>query len=721
MKHLRAIARKPHPIGSIEHSEVRDYILKELAEKGKLDPNIQRTTVVDEQFGAPFRAGTVENVVARLKGTDSSRAILLVGHYDSMPTSFGASDDGAAVAQMLETVRALTASTALKNDVIFLFTDGEEVGLLGAKAFVHDHPWANDVGLVLNFEARGTGGPVLMFETSDQNGWLVTESARSIPHPVMNSLMDEIYKRLPNNTDLTQFKSHGLPGLNFAFIDGLTHYHTRLDNIAYIDERSLQHEGAIALALTRHFGNLDLRNIKAANAVFFDILGSTVVHYSYSWVLPLAVLIILLFAAVTVIGARRQQLRFTKVLLGTLFVLLNVAVVWAVVALIWWAIRRTHAEYRVMPFGETYNSKLYFLSFIALTIAITSASVVLLRTRVSVPNLWMGAMVCWLILTLLTGLFLPGSSYLFFWPLLFNLVALGVTLVLSEQRSFTRDLVLLVGMLPGIILLSPMIKLLSTGLTVSASPFLMMLVALLMGLVIPALNVMTTSKRWLMPGTMLAVSIGFMVAGSLTSAANAERPRPDSIAYALNADDERAFWASSDDFPDSWTAQFFTRNPKQIPLKEFFPFSTGSFLVGEAPAIALSAPEVAVISDEQNNDGRRLRMRITSPRRAPVISIYLDPTVDLQSAAVNGKQTAGSVAQIGARVPWGLRYYALPPEGLELNLAVKSPRSFNMRIVDQTYGLPVIENEPNTQRPDNTMPSPIPFSDTTQVSKSFKF
>ena len=90
MKHLRAIATKPHPIGSIEHLEVRDYILKELAGKGKLDPNIQRTTVVNEQFGTPFRAGTVENVVARLKGTDSSSAILLVGHYDIMPTSFGA-------------------------------------------------------------------------------------------------------------------------------------------------------------------------------------------------------------------------------------------------------------------------------------------------------------------------------------------------------------------------------------------------------------------------------------------------------------------------------------------------------------------------------------------------------------------------------------------------------------------------------------------------------
>jgi len=722
-KYVQSIAQRPHPIGSAEHEAVRERIVGELVALG-FSPEVQKTSVVSQRRNSPFLAGTVENILVRLKGTDSTKAVMLVGHYDSVPTAPGASDDGSGVAAIFETLRALKAGSPLKNDVIALFTDGEEAGLLGAKAFVDDHAWAKDVGLALNFEARGSSGAGLMFETSSGNNWLIKEFAGAVANPVIaNSLLTEAYKILPNDTDLTEFKKAGLNGLNFAFINEPTHYHTQLDNIANMDQRSLQHQGAYALSLTRRFSNLDLRNQSRSDAVYFDVLGSKVVHYPLSWVLPFAVFIILLFAAVTVIGIRKQQLKLTTILLGALLFLLDALVVWLAVSVIWWAVRALHSNYKVMPFGETYNSNLYLISFVALTIAVTTSLFVLIRRRISEQNLWMGVMLCWIILTLVTSLFYPGASYLFFWPLLFGLIALGVTFVLKDQRpaSVPRMIVLLVGVLPGIILLSPMIKLLFTGLSVSASAYVMILVALLLGLLIPHLNFMTASKRWLLPGAMLTLCVGFIVAGSLNSAASAQHPAPNSIFYALNADTGQAFWASSDDLPDSWTTQFFTKDPKQIPMKDFFPFSRSSFLVGSASAIALPAPEVSVIGDEQNNGVRLLRIRVNSPRRASLISIYLDSNVEVQSAVANGKPIKGNVAQSGTSAPWGLRYYALPPEGLELNLAVKSPSSFNMKVVDQTYGLPVVELEPHTQRPDNMIPSSNPFSDTTQVSKSFKF
>src|SRR5438270_2873989 len=177
MKHLENIARKPHPIGSLAEQEVREYIQKELSAQG-LSPVVQEATVVQPRGRGFVVAGTVKNIVARLSGTQSHKAVMLVGHYDSTPTSLGASDDGSAVVVLLETLRALKSSSPLKNDVIFLFTDGEEVGLLGAKAFVDQNPWVRDVGLVLNFEARGNAGPAIMFETSSGNGGLIREFAR---------------------------------------------------------------------------------------------------------------------------------------------------------------------------------------------------------------------------------------------------------------------------------------------------------------------------------------------------------------------------------------------------------------------------------------------------------------------------------------------------------------------------------------------------------------
>ena len=158
MKDLKVIAQRPHPIGSAEEEAIRAYLVNELAMMGS-SPEVQRATVVNQQRSTSIAAATVNNIIARLKGTGGTKAVLLVGHYDSVPTSPGASDDGSSVTAILETLRALKASPPLKNDVICLFTDGEEVGLLGAKAFVDESAVAKDVGLVMNFEARGNGGP----------------------------------------------------------------------------------------------------------------------------------------------------------------------------------------------------------------------------------------------------------------------------------------------------------------------------------------------------------------------------------------------------------------------------------------------------------------------------------------------------------------------------------------------------------------------------------
>lgn len=83
-----------------------------------------------------------------------------MGHCDTVPASPGANDDAAAVAAVLETARALLAGHRLRNDVILLFTDGEEPApRYGSAAFVAEHPWAADIEFVINLEAIGSGGP----------------------------------------------------------------------------------------------------------------------------------------------------------------------------------------------------------------------------------------------------------------------------------------------------------------------------------------------------------------------------------------------------------------------------------------------------------------------------------------------------------------------------------------------------------------------------------
>src|SRR5829696_748310 len=313
-KYLTVIAQRPHPVRTSEHAAVANYIQNELTALG-LSPEVQQTPAV-------------MNILARLKGTSNEKAVLLVAHYDTVPVSPGAGDNGSAVVAILETLRALKSSQPLRNDVIALFSDAEELGMVGAKAFVYQHPWAGDVGVVLNFDARGTSGPVIMFETSDKNGWLIKEFAKAAPHPAANSLAQAIYALMPNNTDFTVFKGAGFAGLNFAYIIGLNRYHTPLDNLTNIDQRSLQHQGSTALALTRHFGNLNLNNRAAqeneANDVYFDVLNSAIISYSEQWVVPLAVVVCLSFVALVAFGFKNKHLTCYGLFVGFMVVPLSV-------------------------------------------------------------------------------------------------------------------------------------------------------------------------------------------------------------------------------------------------------------------------------------------------------------------------------------------------------------------------------------------------------------
>jgi hypothetical protein len=476
MQHLRLIAQQPHPVGSPEHAAVRDYILQELARLG-LRPEVQTTPVV-------------HNIVARLAGTaQSGRAILLVAHYDTVPVSPGASDDGSGVVVLLETLRALKAGTPLRNDVIALFSDGEEIGQLGAKAFAYGHPWAKDVGLVFNFEARGSGGPALMFETSGGNGWLMRHFAAAAPHPVAYSLSYGLYRLMPNDTDLTILKEVGLPGLNFAFIKhGATHYHSPLDNLANIDERSVQHQGTYALGLTRHFGNLSLAHPTEPDVIYFNLFGSRLIVYSEKWVVPLAILCAALWVVVGLIGWRAQRLKLAEVGPGLAAMPLGV-----VIGVLGGAAARWLLSALLGGGGGATDGRggdVVILMLATLAIAIMIAFYSWCGRKVGGVNLLFGGSLWWLLLLLLTSLFWPGGSYLFAWPLLPVLCGLALDFGLRDSKvgAAGRFLLLVLGALTGVALFAPVVylSLLAFSLNSSGAAFILAApVALILILLVP--------------------------------------------------------------------------------------------------------------------------------------------------------------------------------------------------------------------------------------------
>jgi len=457
MRHVERIAMEPHPVGSPAHARVRTYLLDQLAGLG-LEPQLQVTAGL-------FPVGpNLHNIVARRPGTDNTRALMLVAHYDSVPTGPGAGDDGAAVAALLETVRALPP---LRNDLIVLITDGEEMGLRGAIGFVNAHPWAQDVGLFLNFEARGNAGSSLMFRATEPNAGLIRGFAAASTRPAATSIMGDFSRRMPNDTDFTVFNVAGIPGLDFALIGGPMAYHSSHDTPANLSRASLQHHGEQMLSLATHFGSLDLRESDEGDVIYFDIAHRFLVVYGTTFVWPLTAAAILVYAWFLrrARPGMRDALRGFGAALAT--VVLAGLFAYGLDRLI---LMRDGIE--INPRMKATHSDLWFW-FAEAAFAVGVAA--WFTKRVGPQRLGLGMGALWVLALIGTSAGLRGGSYLFLWPLLCGLAAL---------RLRERPVAASVCMIPAIFIVVPLTWLLY--LAIPRLPGAVALLAMLLGLCAPA-------------------------------------------------------------------------------------------------------------------------------------------------------------------------------------------------------------------------------------------
>src|SRR5581483_2871100 len=283
----------PHPIGTPAHNAVRDRIAARFRTFG-YPVSMQQTFACN----AHATCAPVMNIMARLPGDARADTLAVVAHYDSVAAGPGASDDGIGVASVLEAARALRGRP-YRNSVLFLITDAEEAGLLGAEGFVADKDLSRGVAAAINVDNRGTSGRSYLFETSRHNRWLIRTLARALPRPQTTSLYYNIYELLPNDTDLSVFKRGGLAGINFACVGNVTRYHTPLDDLVHVSPSTVQDHGDHLMATIHALANSDLRQTTDDDAVFFDFFSLGIVWWPEGWTRWMAggALILLFIAA----------------------------------------------------------------------------------------------------------------------------------------------------------------------------------------------------------------------------------------------------------------------------------------------------------------------------------------------------------------------------------------------------------------------------------------
>lgn len=123
----------------------------------------------------------------------------------------GGSDDGINCAVMLEILRKLSRSPdPPEHNIIFLFNGAEETPLQAAHGFITQHRWAKEVKIVVNLEAAGAGGKIILFQAGPNRPWLMQYYNR-VPHPYAQAAGEELFQSnvIPSDTDFRIFRDFG--------------------------------------------------------------------------------------------------------------------------------------------------------------------------------------------------------------------------------------------------------------------------------------------------------------------------------------------------------------------------------------------------------------------------------------------------------------------------------------------------------------------------------
>jgi hypothetical protein len=727
LKHVNAISKKPHYVGSEGHAEVRAYIVREL-EKLELSVQTQEGYTLDP-FG---NLAKPTNIISRIKGSDpDAKALLIMSHYDSDPhSSLGASDAASGVATILEGVRAFIAMHQTpKNDIIICITDSEELGLNGAELFVNEHPWARRVGMVLNFEARGSGGPSYMLvETNGGNRRIIEEFSKAgVEYPVASSLAYSIYKMLPNSTDLTVFREDGdINGLNFAFIGDHYDYHTSLDTYERLDRNSLAHQGSYLMPLMMHFSNDMMKNGLKTEAgddlVFFSLpfLNMISFPFSASAILIIAGGFLLLF--LIILGIRKSRMNPKDLLIGFIPFLGSMVISFLVIN---YGFKSIAGDAFYLDKGSVFPYNGYWWVAAAALFSISLSFFLYHRfyhrdhiASLSVAPLFVLWIICLLICFpvgdggIIPGVFLPGAGF-FLVPFFLGLIMVWLN-IYQKRPSY---LLLIILATPAIFIFAPFVKAFPVALGMSILFVAGILSVLLFGLLIPILG--HYRKKHVLATVSSLICVGFVVTAFAKAEFSSIQPQSTSLVYIADLDAQTAQWATYDQTLTPWTMKKMGESPLDPSAlnKNTIDSKYANRFRYSNPAdfVLLDSLKIETWSDSITNGNRTVKLKISSTSTINRMEVFCDTTYKFTAATVNGVQVkdlenTGTVFNNrgGNRM---LSYYVTGNEAMELELTFDSSTVPKLQFYAASFDL--LENKKlNVQaRPENQISKPFVLND----------
>jgi hypothetical protein len=670
---------RPHPVDSAANDGVRARLVAELRAIGLTPQVTDDFTCNGGADSATVSCARIRNVVATI-GPAEGRHVLLVSHYDSTPAGPGAADDGIGVASMLE-VAALLRNAPLKRPVTFLFNEGEETGLLGARAFLERNPLAAEVDTLVNLESRGTTGPAIMFETSRPNGRALRHYARAVGHPAANSLTTDFSRLIPNTTDVAVLQEREWTTLNFAIIGNETRYHTPGDTLAALDPRSLRHMGEQALQVTADFAGGRAAG-GGGELLYADVLGTMLVT------LPLWSGLVLL-GALTLGFAGLAALRRGGIGRGAaalILAMLDAALTaWLLHWLIGWL--RPGEYWRAYP-------EWISLAIDATALASAAAALLWVARRVALDRLRLAYWLVFLILGAAICFVAPGAAIFFLLPPL--IAAIG--LFWHRAERIATALALLVLFVSWV----PLLHLSQVLLDFDAGWIFAPISALILfPFLIEFKPALARLGRGRATAAVAAVAALAWLPVALAPAYSQERKQRLSLEYVWDAPARTARLMAYHDrgpLPPAMTAAGEIRRGVEVPWSSYRRWAV------DAKGPPVPPPTLERLGERRIGGNRLIALRLRM-RGSEVVRL-----VGPEGARFLSASAGGSARRYGAGGKEGpvFRCHGRSCDGLAFELVVAGTAPVDITVVGSRSGLPEEARALARARPDTAQPQYVP-------------
>ncbi len=718
IKHIERITAGKRSIGDYYHDDVERYLKRELNQMG-LSVSMQKSIGFNEKNRT---AAPVRNIIATYPGTETNnKALLLMAHYDAAKFSAtGAGDDASGVAIILESINAMLKSKpAPANDLIILFTDGEELGLLGAHAFINEQLNYHDIGLIINLEARGTSGPSMMWpETVGGNRTMIEQfKAANIPMPVTTSLHYEIYRLLPNDTDLSPFNQRAkINGFNFAFIDDHFNYHTQRDSLQHLSLDTLAHQTIQFYSLLNHMAYADLNQMQTEESlVYFTVPMVGLVSYSTGVTWLVLIVSVLLLVGLLMVALKRQQLTMKSFLTAFAPMLTAVAATYIWCWLLLKILYAIYPEFDDILQGFPYSGH-PIMAAVLLSGGLLATSILAWFHHQNPLSQSFANVLLWLLIITPACYALPGSGLLL-WPVFFSV------LLLCFQVFANRLTDIFVGLFAAaaFMLLGSLLVNFPIALGIKAIPLTAVIITAMLALYAPLFkgkpNLGTTVAVMLLPLVYLAWHFG------QNPTISKQQPLPTSLSYLYDLDQQTGYFFNYDAIDSGWNQPLFESTKNNLSVSEFRNLYKKPLrsLASLTDPIALEGIDIVGKPLLSSMDKQEIEISLTAHSGTEILEIYSMSAMTVHSLSIDNRNILlekPMELDAGNRF---LHYYFDGKKQIKLRLTLSPEQSINWQIQTHTTDL-LNRTEFNLEaRPDNQIPKPFIKSDNTISVQSFTF